>query len=195
VDRAARVVCKGWRVWMFLRSNQYIQLYPLSPHHMVKISATQSMHIFGWRNLRPILVWDDVLRHKLTLDSLIGLGLRPSELVLLQPDPAQWVAHAGAKLVHARLMMLWPANPFTHLGADLADTLTHKFTASELVRMDVTYAQMLRVGMTERTERMFRFDAEEWAMLGKAAGLTTHSTPSPCATQTKSKSGNGFCAP
>jgi hypothetical protein len=33
--------------------------------------------------------------------------------------------------------------------------------------MDITYTQLLANGMNERTARMFRFDAEEWSMLGR----------------------------
>lgn len=149
----------------------YIQSRILRCLQMVGITALQSIRIFGWRDPRPILVWDDVLKHRLTLDLLLGLGLRVSDLVLLQPDPAQWAAHAGAKLAHARLMMRWPANPFTHLGADLADVLSLGFTASDLIRMGVTHAQLVRHGMTERTEQMFKFDREEWAMLGRRGPL------------------------
>jgi hypothetical protein len=134
---------------------------------MVKITPLQSFRIFGWRDSRPILVWDDVLKKQLTFDSLLDAGLRPSELVLLQPDPTQWVAHAGAGLKHARAMLLWPANPFTHMGADLADVFLLQPTAAELLRMGVTYAQLARHGMTEQTERMFKFGEEEWAMLGR----------------------------
>jgi hypothetical protein len=139
---------------------------------MVGITSLQSIRIFGWRDPRPILVWDDVLKHRLTLDFLLGVGLRASELVLLQPDPAQWAAHAGAGLAHAWLMMRWPANLFTHLGADLAYVLSLGLTAAELLRMEVTHAQLVRHGMTERTEQMFLFEEEEWVMLGRpsAAG-------------------------
>lgn len=135
---------------------------------MVQLTPLQSIRIFGWRNPRPILVWNDVLQHKLTLDGLIGVGIRPSQLVLVQPDPAQWATHAGAKLEHARLMMMhWPVNPILHLGADLGDMLALRFTSAELARMEVTHAQLVRSGMSEKTEKMFKFDDEEWAMLGK----------------------------
>jgi hypothetical protein len=145
----------------------YIRPPPPRTARMVQITSLQSIRIFGWRNPRPILVWDDVLEHGLTLDSLVSVGLRPSELVLVQPDPAQWVAHAGARLSHVRLMIHWPANPFAHLGADLADVLALRLSAAELLRMEVSYRQLVRAGMTEQTERMFRFGEEEWAMLGK----------------------------
>ena len=135
---------------------------------MSRLTPRQSTLLHGWLNPIPTLTWDDVKRRKLTVDFLLEKAkLRPSDLVVLQPDPRQWVQHAGAGIKHTRLMIPWPANPFTHLGADLADVLSMKLTAVELVRMDVTYTQLVANGLNERTERMFRFDEEEWKMLGK----------------------------
>lgn len=135
---------------------------------MIKLTPRQSTLLHGWLNPVPTLRWEDVKKRKLTVDFLLEKAkLRPSDLVVLQPDPRQWVQHAGASLKHTRLMIIWPANPFTHLGADLADVLSMKLTSVELVRMDVTYSQLIANGLNERTERMFRFDEEEWGMLGK----------------------------
>jgi hypothetical protein len=53
------------------------------------------------------------------------------------------------------------------MGADLGDVLSQKFSASELKRMAVSHKQLVRYGMTEHTEHMFRFDAQEWLMLGR----------------------------
>ena len=64
-------------------------------------------------------------------------------------------------------MIIWPANPFKHFNADLADVLSMKFTSIEMIRMDVTYNQLVSHGMNERTEHMFHFDSEEWSMLGR----------------------------
>ena len=133
---------------------------------MIKLTPRQSTLLHGWLSPVPTLTWEDVKRRKLTVDFLLEKAkLRPSDL--LQPDPRQWVQHAGASLKHTRMMIIWPANPFTHLGADLADVLSMKLTAVVLVRMDVTYSQLTANGLNERTERMFRFDEEEWRMLGK----------------------------
>ena len=135
---------------------------------MIKLTPRQSTLLHGWLNPVPTLRWEDVKKRKLTVDFLLEKAkLSPSDLVVLQPDPRQWVQHAGASLKHTRLMIIWPANPFTHLGADLADVLSMKLTSVELVRMDVTYSQLIANGLNERTERMFRFDEEEWGMLGK----------------------------
>jgi hypothetical protein len=134
---------------------------------MVKLTPLQSVRIFGWSDPRPILTWNDVTRLGLTFEGLIGSGLRTSELVLIQPDPVQWVVHAKVCLSHARDLMLWPANPFAHLGADLGDVLAQNFTADELLRMDVTHGQLVRYGLTARTEKMFKFSDAEWEQLGK----------------------------
>ena len=136
----------------------------------IRLTPRQSTLIHGWLNPVPTLSWEDVVvrRRRLSFEFLLTTTkLRPADLVALQPDPQQWVQHAGAGLAHARQMMMWPANPFTHLGADLADVLSMKLTAVEMVRMGVTHGQLVANGMNEQTERLFRFDEEEWSMLGK----------------------------
>lgn len=133
----------------------------------ITLTPRQSTLIHGWMAPVPTLSWDDVKRKKLTIDFLLETKLRPSDLVVIQPNPKEWAQHASASLKHARLMVVWPANPFIHLGADLADILSMKLSVDEMIRMDITYTQLLANGMNERTARMFRFDAEEWSMLGK----------------------------
>lgn len=134
---------------------------------MAQLTPRQSTRIFGWFDPRPVLTWPDVLRLRLTMDQLISYGLQGPDLVIVQPDPAQWVQHTKASLKHARFMMPWGANPFRHFGADLADVLSMGLSALELLRMDVDYHELVQNGMNERTERMFKFDEVEWSMLGK----------------------------
>ena len=134
---------------------------------MVNLTPLQSVQIFGWMSPRSILTWDDVLRLRLSFDALLGHGMRVSELILIQPDPSQWVAHGGVGLSHARSMTLWPANPFVHMGADLGDVLAQKYSAEELVSMGVDYAQLVKYGLTAQTERMFKFSSYEWSLLGR----------------------------
>ena len=140
----------------------------------IRLTPRQSTLIHGWLNPVPTLSWEDVVvrsrrkMRRLSFEFLLTTTkLRPADLVALQPDPQQWVQHAGAGLAHARQMMMWPANPFTHLGADLADVLSMRLTAVEMVSMGVTHGQLVANGMNEQTERLFRFDEEEWSMLGK----------------------------
>ena len=133
----------------------------------IMLTPRQSTLIHGWLNSIPTLTWNDVKRRRLTIENLLAANLRPADLVTLQTDPNQWVKHAGAQLKHIRIMIIWPANPFKHFNADLADVLSMKFTSIEMIRMDVTYNQLVSHGMNERTERMFHFDSEEWSMLGR----------------------------
>ena len=134
---------------------------------MLLLTPRQATLLHGWVWTKPTLIWADVLSLNLTLDKLLAVGLSVRDLVMLQPDPEQWVKHAGAGMKHMRMMIVWPANPFDHFGADLADLLATRPTVSELVKMDVTYDQLVRNGMTARTEAMFKFCAEEWEVLGR----------------------------
>ena len=131
------------------------------------LTPLQSTQIFGWWDLRPTLTWTDVRRLLLTLDRLISLRVAATSLAMIQPDPAEWVEHAGATLRHARFMQPLGANPFEHFNADLADVLSLEPTFIELMRMGVTYRQLRAAGMSEATERMFKLDEEEWGMLGR----------------------------
>jgi hypothetical protein len=54
-----------------------------------------------------------------------------------------------------------------HFNADLADVLSLEPTFIELMRMGVTHKQLREAGMTAATEKMFKLDSEEWAMLGR----------------------------
>lgn len=165
---------KGWVAKDSFHARELKALFHPSAM-MIRLTPRQSTQIHGWLNPVPTLTWEDVKRKKLTFDFLLCTAkLRPSDLVVIQPDPRQWVQHAGASLKHARQMIIWPANPFTHLGADLADVLSMKMSAVEMVRMDITYAQLMANGMSEKTERLFRFDEEEWVLLGKNATADAH---------------------
>ena len=160
-----------------------------STSRKIRLTPRQSTLIHGWLNPVPTLSWEDIVAGRssssrrrppqlqlLSFEFLLTTAkLRPADLVALQPDPQQWVQHAGAGLRHARQMMMWPANPFTHLGADLADVLSMKLTAVEMMRMGVTHSQLMANGMmNEQTERLFRFDEEEWSMLGKPQQVLLH---------------------
>lgn len=135
----------------------------------IRLTPRQSTLTHGWLNPVPTLSWNDVRRRKLTFDYLLfTTKLRPADLVTLQADPVQWIKHTGASLKHVRRMIIWPANPFKHFDADLADVLSMKFTCIELIQMDVTYNQLVSNGMNEQTERMFHFDDDEWVMMGRS---------------------------
>ena len=133
----------------------------------MQLTARQATQLHGWLWTKPTLTWKDVVARKLTFDRLVAVGIPIRELVVLQPDPAQWVEHADVGLKHLRKMLEWPANPFDHFGADLADLLGMRLSVVELVRMDVTYDQLVRNGMNARTEAMFKFSPEEWEVMGK----------------------------
>ena len=131
------------------------------------LTARQATLLHGWIFTKPTLTWNDVLSRKLTFEKLLNTGISIREMVTMQADPQEWVDHAYAGLRHLRLMMKWPANPFTHFGADLADLLSMRLSVDELVQMEVTYDQLKMNGLNPRTEAMFKFRQEEWEVLGR----------------------------
>ena len=134
---------------------------------MALLKPRQSTLLFGWFNPQPLLTWESVLRQKFTLDQLVRCGLTAVDIAAVQPDPSEWIQHAGAGLKHARCLR---ANPITYFGADLADVLSLHLSLEEMVRMELTHTQLVAVGMTPETERLFKLDEDEWNMLGKRTG-------------------------
>ena len=130
------------------------------------LTARQATLLHGWLWTKPTLSWRDVVTRKLTFQELINVGIPIREMVTMQADPKEWVKHAQAGIRHLPLMIEWPANPFDHFGMDLADLLSMRLSVVDLVRMDVTYDQLRRNGLSPRTEAMFKFSPEEWELLG-----------------------------
>ena len=159
--------CKGGETFVFMAHFSPTEVLYVCYQMSAPLTARQSTLIFGWLDPRPVLTWADVLRLKLTVDLLISFHVSAVSLAMIQSDPVQWVEHAGASLKHIRYMQPLGANPFVHFHADLADVLSMDLSFIELMRMGVTHGQLQAAGMSEITERMFKLDAEEWAMLGR----------------------------
>ena len=132
------------------------------------MSARQSIQIFGlWDQPRVIVTWDDFKERELSWYDLRNkYGFHAEQLKRIQPRKEEWVMRGQIKLFDVLDMRCFPVNPFTDLGADLAEVLSMKWTAREMSEMDMTYAQMLERGLTPSVMRHFHFALSGWMELG-----------------------------
>lgn len=135
---------------------------------MIQVSARQSIQIFGlWDQPRVIVTWDDFKERELSWYELRNkYGFHAEQLKRIQPRKEEWVMRGQIKLFDVLDMRCFPVNPFTDLGADLAEVLSMKWTAREMSEMDMTYAQMLERGLTPAVMRHFHFALSGWMDLG-----------------------------
>ena len=134
----------------------------------MRVTAQQSVQIFGWWDQpRTIVVWDDLKHNNLSWRKLrTEYGFSARDLHTIQPQVREWVARGQLTLHEVCDMSIFPVNPFTDLGADLGEVWSMKWSAEELASMGVTYDQMLVRGITPEIMRCFSFPLSSWMRLG-----------------------------
>ena len=133
----------------------------------MKITAHQSVQIFGWWNQpRVTLAWDDVKQHKLSWATLRRLGFEPNELKQLQPDKHEWIKRGGVVLADLKDMTVFPVNPLTDFHVDLAELWNMACTSDDLLSMSVTFDDLLHAGLNPKIMYYFNMRLSDWVGLG-----------------------------
>lgn len=84
----------------------------------------------SWRTLR--------LKHQ----------FEPEELRTIQPDKHEWIRRGQLTLHDLPDMLVFPINPYDDMGADLGEVWSMQWSGDLLAKMNVTYEQMTRHGLT-----------------------------------------------
>jgi hypothetical protein len=133
----------------------------------MQIDPYQSVSIFGWwRQPRLTLTWEDVKQRGLSWRNLRALNFEPEELRKMQPDKMEWIQRGGLLLTDIPEMMVFPVNPLTDFRADLAELWNLRCAPGDLVKMGVTYTQLLNKGLNSQIMYYFNFTVHDWAELG-----------------------------
>ena len=88
----------------------------------IPVTALQSIQLFGiFRQPILVLSWQDVKYHNFTWRNLRSLGLEAEALKQLQPDKNEWLQRGGIQVADLIDMFVFPVNPLTDCGVDLAE--------------------------------------------------------------------------
>jgi hypothetical protein len=135
----------------------------------MELDPHQSVRIFGWwAQPRLTLAWEDIKQKNLSWRHLRDLGLKPEELMLVQPDKMQWIQRGGLQLHDILDMTVFPVNPLTDYRADLAELWNLQCTPEQLREMGVTYRQLVERGLNPQIMFYFNFSLSQWMKLGMA---------------------------
>ena len=135
----------------------------------IALSPGQAVWIHGMLNPKRRLTWTDVLeRGNLNLKSLTKANITLSALHTLQPDPVQWIAAGKMELDDCPVAAyLWGAHPIRHFHVDLGDMASTRWTSDLLSRMNVTYQDLVDIGLTPESMRLFtHITLVGWSTLG-----------------------------
>ena len=135
----------------------------------VPLSGYQSMSLFGWWR-QPILVlsWQDVKYHHFTWRQLRALGLEAETLQRLQPDKQEWIQRGGIQVSDLPDMTVFPVNPLTDFGVDLAELWQLRCNTATMVSMGITFDHLISKGITPQVMSAFALPLSDWIELGFA---------------------------
>lgn len=133
----------------------------------VALKAVQSIALFGWWR-QPILTlaWSDVKQHCFTWRQLRALGLEPATLRRLQPDKHEWLQRGGIQVADLLDMTVFPVNPLTDFGVDLAELWGLRCSAARMAAMGITFEHLQAKGITPQIMAAFQLTLSDWSELG-----------------------------
>lgn len=133
----------------------------------IQVQPWQSIKIFGWWDQpRTIVTWDDLKQQSLSWRRLRNeYGFSAEDLRMIQPNTTEWVARGQLTLHDVNDMRVFPINPFTHMGADLGEVWSMRWSADDLASFNVTFDQMLDRGISPEIMRHFGFPLSSWMRL------------------------------
>ena len=135
---------------------------------MVKVKPLQSVRLFGWLDQpRDIVMWTDIERRSISWQRLRReFGFSAHELFQIQPDKHEWIKRGGITIDDAPDMCIFPVNPISDLGMDLGELWRKKWPVDVLLKMSVTYEQMLDMGLSFNIMPFFDLSLASWCKLG-----------------------------
>jgi hypothetical protein len=131
------------------------------------VTPVQSVAIFGWwAQPRTVVAWEDVKKLNMSWRQLrTELGFSSEQLARLQPDKCEWVKRCALTLHDMPDMIVFPVNPFTDLGADIAEVWSMRWSIDTLAQMGVTVAQMRARGLSPQLMQHFAIPLSGWQKL------------------------------
>ena len=133
----------------------------------LKLTPGQAVYLHGWLEARRTLRWADILANPaLTFARLLSARLTPLSLHQLQPDVGAWIKHRRAQIEDCSNMEPWSAHPIKDFHADLADLIALRWSPECLIRMGVSYTDLVEAGLTPANMALFDFTLLGWCQIG-----------------------------
>lgn len=134
---------------------------------VILLNAEESVGLFGWfAQPKKTLSWEDIKTHLFTWRQLRSHNIAPSRLRLVQPDKAEWINRGGLHVIDLLDMTIFPINPISDFGVDLAELWQMQCTVQDLQAMNVTYDQLIEKGLSTEIMQCFSYPLSGWVDLG-----------------------------
>ena len=95
-----------------------------------------------------------------------NLNFKAEDLQQLQPDKQEWLQRGGVNMQDLKDMLVFPVNPLIDFGAHLGELWNMQCTVDEMLKMQITYTQLVQKGITPAIMAAFRLPLSAWVQLG-----------------------------
>ena len=106
------------------------------------------------------------LSYSFTWWQLRALGLETGQLQRLQPDKNEWLQSGGIQVSDLLDMTVFPVNPLTDFGVDLAELWQLRCGTATMVSMGITFDHLIAKGITPQVMAAFALPLSDWIELG-----------------------------
>lgn len=133
----------------------------------ILLNSQQSVRIHGWAQPRRILTWKMICENEMITPQLcVSCGITQQQLMQLQPDVQQWIECKKVCFADVPYMTEWPLHPIRHLSGCILHFIEHKYSASLLKTLDISFDSLLTMHMTCDMMKLFAYTHEDWHLLG-----------------------------
>ena len=134
---------------------------------VILLNAEESVSLFGWfAQPKKTLSWEDIKTFFFTWRQLRSHNITASRLKKIQPDKYEWINRGGLQVSDLNDMTIFPINPISDFGVDLAELWQMQCTAQDLMAMNITYDQLIDKGLSTDIMQCFSFPLSAWVDLG-----------------------------
>jgi hypothetical protein len=134
---------------------------------LIRLTPYQAISIYGMWSPKMVLSWKQVEDNTyLTWKYLRAEGLSVTDLFKLQPDSKPWMSLERIDVYDIREMSCWNIHPIHDMKCTLSQLALLHWSADSLVRVGVTYDDLLKQGLTVQVMSIFGFTLLDWTTLG-----------------------------
>lgn len=133
----------------------------------IPLDALQSIKIFGALDQpRNMLSWSQVKQRRLLWNFLRELQISSEKLCVLQPNKKEWICAACITPDDCLDAVDLQIHPLHDFCMDLAQLWKFSYTAPQLLKMNITYNDFCKCGLTPEIMYYFGFTLSSWIELG-----------------------------
>ena len=139
-------------------------------YYAIRLSAVQSISLFGFVNAKKTLTWEDIRIHKsITFLSCVESGIASKKLYNLQPILKEWIKNKKVTINDINLLDEWKPDPFQDFNCSIGDLVVYRkqILPQLLIQCGIDFNILTeKYGLNLDLMFLLKYTLDEWIQLG-----------------------------